>query len=332
MRNWITYGWMTICVVGLSTCSSQEEPREPVNPQDVLDALGSRVTVVKKAEHPEAPEGMVLIPAGTYKMGSNDGFAHESPVHEVTLDAFYMDDHEVTNREFERFVAETGYVTEAEQWKWSIVFAPDESPGDRVPGAEWWKRADGATWRHPNGPETNIDGMEDYPVTQVSWTDSVAYAKWAGKRLPTEAEWEYAARGGHDSMPYAWGLDFAPSGKQMANTWNGHFPIEDSGEDGFDGLAPIKQYEPNGYGLYDIAGNVWEWVEDWYGANYYRNSPDKNPFGPKSGIEKVQRGGSFMCASNYCLGYRVSHRGKSGIDSGLPNSGFRCVQSVDARE
>jgi formylglycine-generating enzyme len=287
--------------------------------------------VATEVEDPELPieiEGMVLISAGVLMMGSSDGFANEGPVHEVSLDAYYIDTHEVTNREFARFVTETGYVTEAEQWKWSIVFAPDDRPGQRVPGAEWWKRADGATWRHPNGPETSIDGLDEYPVVQVSWNDAAAYAAWAGKRLPTEAEWEKAARGGLRDAPYAWGMDFAPGGEQQANTWNGQFPVEDSGEDGFKSLAPVGQYKPNGYGIYDIAGNVWEWVEDWYGANYYRDSPGENPRGPEEGIEKVQRGGSFMCADNYCLGYRVSHRGKSGIDSGLPHVGFRCVKSL----
>lgn len=309
-------------------CSPDPEP-ETVDAQAAADALAPILKIVEAPKTPLPPDGMVLIPAGRFKMGSDDGFAHESPIHEVTLDAFFMDEHEVTNRAFAAFVAETGYVTEAEQWKWSIVFAPDESEGQRVPGAEWWKRADGATWRHPNGPETNIEGLDDYPVTQVSWNDAVAYAKWVGKRLPTEAEWEYAARGGLDSMPYAWGRDFAPGGKHFSNTWNGTFPLDDSGDDGFKAVAPVKQYEPNGYGLYDVAGNVWEWVEDWYDANYYRTSPSKNPTGPTMGVEKVQRGGSFMCASNYCLGYRVSHRGKSGIDSGLPHTGFRCVVTAD---
>lgn len=293
-------------------------------------AVGFIAGCSRPAEVEEAfdTEGMVLIPAGSYLMGSSDGFSHEGPVHEVRLDAFYMDTHEVTNGDFARFVKETGYVTEAEQWKWSIVFAPDDTPGQRVPGAAWWKRADGATWRHPNGLETDIEGLEDYPVVQVSWNDAAAYATWAGKRLPTEAEWEYAARGGLKDAPYAWGLDFAPGGEHQANTWNGEFPVEDSGEDGHLGLARGGEYKANGYGLYDITGNVWEWVEDWYGEMYYRESPGLNPRGPEQGVEKVQRGGSFMCASNYCLGYRVSHRGKSGIDSGLPHVGFRCVRSV----
>ncbi|MFP6597221.1 MAG: formylglycine-generating enzyme family protein [Candidatus Hydrogenedentota bacterium] len=311
------------CLAGCSQ-SANELNDEAISPK-----------VVSEVEEPDSlpdVKGMVLVAAGSFMMGSSDGFAHESPRHEVTLDAFYMDEYEVTNGEFARFVKETGFVTEAEQWKWSIVFAPDNSPGDRVPGAEWWKRADSATWRHPNGPETDIEGLDEYPVVQVSWNDATAYAAWAGKRLPTEAEWEYAARGGLDDAPYAWGLDFAPGGEHRANTWNGQFPVDDSGADGYKTLAPIGQYKPNGYGLYDIAGNVWEWVEDWYGANYYRESPRSNPTGPEQGVEKIQRGGSFMCAANYCLGYRVSHRGKSGIDSGLPHTGFRCVRSVLASD
>jgi len=316
------------CMAGCSQPADQLKVESIPMPEAVNRA---ETEVQARGSLPET-ERMVLIAEGRFMMGSSDGFAHEGPVHEVILDAFYMDTYEVTNREFARFVEETGYLTEADQWKWSIVFAPDDSPGQRVPGAEWWKRADGATWRHPNGPETDIEGLEDYPVVQVSWNDAAAYAAWAGKRLPTEAEWEYAARGGLKGVPYAWGLDFTPGGEHQANTWNGQFPMEDSGADGHKSLAPGGQYEPNGYGLYDIAGNVWEWVGDWYGANYYRESPKSNPTGPEEGLEKVQRGGSFMCAANYCLGYRVSHRGKSGIDSGLPHVGFRCVRSASALE
>ena len=331
----------------LVACGSPSSDSQKPDPEEALRALSGTVTIVTPAADDEpatadattenedgadseasAPEGMVLIPSGTFKMGATDGFAHEAPVHEVRLDAFYMDEHEVTNAEFARFVAETGYVTEAEQWKWSIIFAPDDTPGQRVPGAEWWKRGDGATWRHPNGPETNIEGQDDHPVTQVSWNDAVAYAKWAGKRLPTEAEWEYAARGGLEENAYPWGEEFAPDGEDQANTWNGHFPMEDSGKDGFLGIAPVKQYDPNGFGLYDMSGNVWEWVHDWYDPTYYRRSPKENPQGPEMGQVKVQRGGSYMCASNYCLGYRVSHRGQSGADSGLPHVGFRLVKSV----
>lgn len=317
------FAWTSLILAATVTLAGCSKPAEEVARTDAPDTP----VETPKPEAPPVVEGMVYIPAGTFAMGSNEGFAHESPIHEVSVDAFYMDTHEVTNKEFARFVQETGYVTEAEQWKWSIIFAPDDSIGDRVPGAEWWKRGDGATWQHPNGPDTSIDGLDDYPVVQVSWNDATAYAKWAGKRLPTEAEWEYAARGTLESTPFAWGMDFAPNGEYQANTWTGQFPINDTGEDGYAALAPVGKYKPNGFGLYDIAGNVWEWVEDWYDPNYYRSAPARNPTGPESGIEKVQRGGSFMCAPNYCLGYRVSHRGKSGIDSGLPNSGFRCVRS-----
>lgn len=322
MKNrWIAVLLVTFCFV--AGCSKSGDDAVVVLPKPVPEDI-----VTAEVVSPVVPDGMVLIPTGKFVMGSSDGFAHEGPVHEVFLNAYYIDTHEVTNGEFAQFVEETGYVTEAEQWKWSFVFAPDDTPGQRVLGAEWWKRADGATWRHPNGPETSIDGLDAYPVVQVSWNDAVAYATWAGKRLPTEAEWENAARGGLKGAPYAWGLDFTPGGEQQANTWNGQFPVKDSGADGFKSLAPVGQYKPNSYGVYDIAGNVWEWVEDWYGANYYGDSPDENPHGPEQGIEKVQRGGSFMCADNYCLGYRVSHRGKSGTDSGSPHVGFRCVQSV----
>lgn len=275
-----------------------------------------------------APEGMVLLPGGEFLMGDEEGFPHEAPVHKVVLDPFYLDEHEVTNDQFAEFVEETGYVTEAEKWGWSLVFEPSMEGGPRVPGAAWWLKVDGADWRHPTGPGSSIEGKGDYPVVQVSWNDAVAYAKWAGKRLPTEAEWEYAARGGLSGKEYPWGDRFEPKGKPMMNTWNGFFPRHDDGSDGYKSLAPVKQYPPNEFGLYDMSGNVWEWCADWYHPEYYRFSPEKNPQGPPQGQEKILRGGSWMCADNYCMGYRVAHRNKSAADSGLTNTGFRCAKSI----
>lgn len=274
------------------------------------------------------PEGMVHIPGGTFEMGSTEGWPHEQPVHAVTVAPFYLDAHEVTNGQFADFVEATGYKTEAEQWTWSLAFLPHAEAEQRVVGAEWWVKMDGANWRHPNGPDSSIEGKENLPVVQVSWNDAVAYAKWAGKRLPTEAEWEFAARGGLEDPKYPWGSEKRPDGKFMMNAWHGQFPVEDKPDDGFAGLSPVKTYPANGYGLYDMAGNVWEWCSDWYRPDYYSASPAKNPAGPDTGTEKVMRGGSWLCNDSYCSGYRVAHRNKATPDSGLTNTGFRCAKTI----
>lgn len=275
------------------------------------------------------PEGMVLVPGGTFRMGSERGFPHEGPVHEVTLDSFYLDSHAVTNNQFAVFVEATHFVSEAEKWKWSIVFDPESDETVRVPGLPWWVKVDGADWRHPLGPGSSIEGKGNHPVVQVSWNDAKAYADWAGKRLVTEAEFEYAARGGLPSSEYAWGDDFMVNGEHMANTWTGEFPNYNSGADGHIDLAPVAQYPPNGYGLYDMAGNVWEWCADWYDPRYFRASPKANPRGPVNGVERVQRGGSYLCAPNYCVGYRISHRNKCAADTGLNHVGFRCAKDLE---
>lgn len=310
---------------------------------------------------------MVLIPAGTFTMGADDstGMADEYPKHTVDIAGFWMDEHEVTNAEFAQFVAATGYVTTAEKpiSKEELLASlppgtpePDSSAlaGMMAPGAlvftppdhavpfndisQWWSFVAGTTWQHPEGPGSNIDKKENEPVTQVSWLDAQAYAKWAGKRLPTEAEWEYAARGGLSGKIYPWGTEALTSGKPKANTWNGNFPYNNTKTDGYYGLAPVKSYSPNGYQLYDMSGNVWEWCEDWYDANYYIQGEKgvKNPAGPATGFDPddpgqakhVIRGGSFMCSDEYCRGYRVSARMKSTPESGLANLGFRCVRSL----
>lgn len=284
------------------------------------------VTLSSAAQTP--PPGMVLIPGGTFQMGSATGRPDEAPVHEVTIAPFYLDIHEVTNAEFAKFVAATGYVTEAEQWGWSIAFLPRTDQPKRVFGAEWWAKSDGADWQHPTGPDSSIEGQDDVPVVQVSWTDAMAYCEWADKRLPTEAEWEFAARGGAAGKTYPWGDELHPEGKQLHNHWNGVFPVEDRGEDGHTALAPVGSYPPNPYGLYDIAGNVWEWCADWYAPDYYRGSETDNPRGPARGTERILRGGSWLCSESYCTGYRVSHRNHTTPDSGLNNTGFRCAKSV----
>jgi formylglycine-generating enzyme required for sulfatase activity len=260
---------------------------------------------------------MALIPAGTFLMGSADKTPDEAPVHEVALGAFWIDRHEVTVAEFGRFVASTRYRTEAERFGWSGVF--DGARGE-------WTRGDGADWRHPDGPGLK-DGPEK-PVTQVSWNDAAAFARWAGKRLPTEAEWEYAARGGLVGRTYSWGDDLRPGGRVMANWWQGVFPVHDTGEDGYRGRAPVGSFPANGYGLYDVIGNVWEWCADWYDAGYYRRSPPRNPGGPESGTERVMRGGSWLCSENFCSNYRVAARSHATPDSGLNNLGFRCARDV----
>ncbi len=306
------------------------------------------------------PERMVWIPGGTFFMGESHerSFGDARPVHEVELDAFWMDATEVTNAQFARFVAETGYVTTAEQkptLKEIMAQLPPEaqppSETDLVPGSaiftpppgpvsleephRWWRWQPGANWRHPEGPASDLIGRETHPVVHVSWEDAAAYARWAGKRLPTEAEWEYAARGGLDRKRYVWGDELKPDGKWQANIWQGRFPHENKTEDGFAGTAPVASFPPNGFGLYDVAGNVWEWCADWYRPDYYAISPKKNPPGPSSSFDpreptvpkRVQRGGSFLCSDLYCIRYLPGGRGNGEPNSAASHIGFRCVAS-----
>ncbi|WP_237722744.1 formylglycine-generating enzyme family protein [Singulisphaera acidiphila] len=301
-----------------------------------------------------APEGMVWIPAGDFAMGSDDeSMSDARPVHRVSLDGFWMDRTEVTNRQFERFVRATGYTTVAEQAPdpkafpgapkellvpGSLVFSPPVGRVSLEDHLAWWRYVPGANWKHPSGPDSSIQGLEDHPVVQVCFDDALAYAKWAGKRLPTEAEWEYAARGGLDGKRYCWGDDLKPGGKWQVNNWQGLFPNENMKEDGFDGTAPTGSFAVNGYGLSDMAGNVWEWCADWYQPNY-DPSQARNPQGPDSshdpaepGIPKrVQRGGSFLCSDLYCVRYLPGARGKGATDSGASHVGFRCVLTPKAK-
>jgi len=311
--------------------------------------------------------GMVWIPGGEFSMGGvnpadmQDGgketMNDARPVHQVYVDGFFMDEHEVTNAEFSEFVKATGYVTIAEQKPTrkefpdapeenlvagSVVFTPT-STADLSNHYQWWNYVHGANWKHPLGPESDLFGKENFPVVHISWEDAAAYAKWAGKRLPTEAEWEFAARGGKAGDLYTWGNQFKPDGKWMANIFEGTFPAHDEGSDGFVGIAPIKKYPPNAYGLFDMAGNVWEWCSDWYRPDYYEKLANagvaKNPTGPESPFDpqepterkKIQRGGSFLCTDQYCTRYMVGTRGKGEFRSGSNHVGFRCVKDVEKK-
>jgi formylglycine-generating enzyme required for sulfatase activity len=261
------------------------------------------------------PAGMVFIRGGTFQMGAAGGMPNETPAREVWVKSFWIDKYEVTVAEFARFVKATGYRTDAEKFGWSGVFDV---------GAAEWTRADGATWRNPDGGAKQA--APDEPVTQVSWRDAAAYANWAGKRLPTEAEWEFAARGGLAQNEYAWGNELRPGGKPSANWWQGAFPAANTAEDGYLRRAPVGRFAPNGYGLYDVAGNVWEWTQDWYAEDFYSWGRADNPSGPAAGEERAIRGGSWMCAENFCSNYRVAARSHATPDSGMNNLGFRLVR------
>jgi formylglycine-generating enzyme required for sulfatase activity len=307
-------------------------------------------------EADDTPPEMVSIPGGTFLMGRDDGPEDERPAHEVTVGPFQMDATEVTVGQFAAFVKATGYLTVAER-PFDERKYPDAAPEFRKPGSAvfvsidaplhgpwdtpyppWWRYVPGASWRHPEGPQSSVKGRKNYPAVQIAWEDADAYAKWAGKRLPTEAEWEWAARGGLDRKPFCWGdAKNGEGGKWYANAYQGPFPGNDTGADGFAGLAPVKSFPPNGYGLYDMSGNAWEWCSDWYDPVYYANAPKDNPKGPDTGPpireeagpaqpQKVRRGGSFLCDDSYCRRYIPSARDKNPIDSSANHTGFRCVK------
>jgi len=298
---------------------------------------------------------MVWIPGGTFLMGSNDHYPEEAPAHNVTVDGYWMDTHPVTNTQFQRFVKETGYVTLAERVPDGADY-PGAKPELLVPASvtfqkppyrvdlrdhyNWWSYVPGADWRHPEGPASSLRGRANHPVVHVAYEDAQAYAAWAGKALPTEAEWEFAARGGLDGAEFVWGDEFTPNGKFMANTWQGEFPWQNLRSDGYEGTAPVGSFPPNDYGLYDMAGNVWEWTTDWY--QEHRQTPHSccASFNPKGGDReqsydprlpeikiprKVMKGGSFLCAPNYCRRYRPAARMPQPIDTGTCHLGFRCI-------
>jgi formylglycine-generating enzyme required for sulfatase activity len=314
------------------------------------------------------PAGMVWIPGGEFSMGAapvegvdggaagcGDPLTDAQPIHRVYVDGFWMDRTEVTNAEFARFARATGYVTVAERTPTaeefptaprenlvagSVVFDPPPRPVPLDNQFRWWSYIVRANWRHPLGPASDLHGRDRYPVVHIAFEDALAYAKWAGKRLPTEAEFEFAARGGLTGKAYAWGDELRPAGRWMANTFQGSFPDRDSGDDGWKGLAPVASFPPNGYGLFDVAGNVWEWVNDWYRADSYAaagiHGVARNPRGPADSLDpsepgvpkRVQRGGSFLCSNQYCTRYLVGSRGKGEPSSGANHLGFRCVREA----
>lgn len=327
-------------------------------------------TVANSAPAPgPVPDGMVWIPGGEFSMGSDaacdglcalPGLTRDAlPVHRVRVDGFWMDATEVTNGQYRKFVEATGYVTIAEQTPraedfpgappenlvaGSTVFTPTPGPVPLNNHYQWWRYQKGADWRQPEGPGSDLRGREQHPVVHIAYDDAVAYARWAGKRLPTEAEWEFAARGGLTGKIYAWGDEFRPGGKVMANTYQGAFPVQDTGEDGFAGIAPVAQFPANAYGLFDMAGNAWEWCSDWYRPDYYAQlaaagGAARNPQGPVSSFDpaepserkRVHRGGSFLCTDQYCTRYMVGTRGKGEISTGASHLGFRCVLEAAAR-
>jgi formylglycine-generating enzyme required for sulfatase activity len=308
--------------------------------------------------------GMVRIAGGVFDMGGDNDQASpdEYPKHKVQVSSFYMDITEVTNAQFKKFVAATGYVTTAEKKpNWdelkktlapgtpkpadsilvaaSLVFTSTTGPVDLNDYSSWWRWVKGANWKHPHGPNSTITGKDNYPVVQVSWDDAMAYCKWSGKRLPTEAEWEFAARGGKANNIYPWGNEHVNSGSPKANSWEGKFPYLNTKQDGYITAAPVHSYAPNGYGLYDMAGNVWEWCSDWYNYDYYKELEGKltvDAKGPATSFDPQEpytakrslRGGSFLCNDSYCSGYRVARRMKSSPDTGLEHTGFRCVKDA----
>ncbi len=296
-----------------------------------------------RPEPAPSSNGAVELPGGAFLMGAppngqpdQDG---EGPVREVTLKPFAIDVHAVTNAQFAAFVEATDYVTEAERFGWSFVFRQHLSrqmarrleKTNAVVQAPWWLAVPGARWDLPEGPGRDLRGREQHPAVHVSWNDAQAYCEWAGARLPTEAEWEYAARGGLEQAVYPWGDELEPGGEHRCNIWQGTFPDHDTGADGFTGTSPVDSFEPNGYGLYNCSGNVWEWTADWFSPDYHRQedaATRDNPTGPPTGTHRVQRGGSFLCHVSYCNRYRVAARTGNTPDSSTANSGFRCVRDL----
>jgi formylglycine-generating enzyme len=309
-------------------------------------------------DDPSDIDKMIWIPGGTFRMGSDKHYPEEAPAHRVIVGGFWMDRYPVTNRQFREFVRATGRVTVAEiapdpkdypgmlphmVYAGSLMFSPPNHPVSLRDFSQWWTFAKGAQWRHPYGPGSNIRGLDDHPVVHVAFSDALAYAQWAGKDLPTEAEWEFAARGGLDDAEFAWGDEFTPAGRHMANTWQGEFPRQNVNADGFERTSPVTAFPPNGYGLHDMIGNVWEWTADWYSPKHQADAAKACciPENPRGGSEdgsydprttnvkiprKVIKGGSHLCAPNYCRRYRPAARHAEPVDTSTSHLGFRCVR------
>lgn len=338
------------------SCNSQKSTEKDAQ-------SGSKSDVATPPPAQKEP-GMVWIPGGKFTMGTDeaDAYPAEKPAVQVQVDGFYMDIHEVTNAQFSRFVEATGYVTVAERkpdWEelkkqvppgtpkpddsilvpGSMVFTPPPYPVPTSDISLWWSWVNGANWKHPEGPDSSIEGKENHPVVHIAFEDAEAYANWAGKRLPTEFEWEFASRGGINAARFAWGDELTPNGQYLANTFQGVFPHDNEGQDGFFGTAPVGSFPPNGFGLYDMIGNVWELTADWYDALKYARlagqapkldanmNPCYNPDNPFA-MERVMKGGSYLCAANYCVNYRPSARQGTSFDSGTSNVGFRLVKDA----
>lgn len=305
----------------------EDTTTEPLEPADAPTPSGGATAHV---------DDFVDIPGGAFIMGTDEDYQYpgdgEGPAREITLRPFRITTHAVTNGQFAAFIADTGYRTEAERFEWSFVyygFLPDDFPDTRgVAATPWWRQVYGADWAHPAGPHSNLDGLDDHPVIHVTWTDAQAYCAWAGVRLPTEAEWEKAARGGLVQKRFVWGSEFSPEGVTMCNIFEGAFPVENTAEDGYIGTSPFDAFAPNGFGLHDMAGNVWEWTNDWFHASFHESGPRTDPQGPPSGEAKVMRGGSYMCHDSYCHRYRVSARSSNTADSSAGNLGFRVASDA----
>jgi formylglycine-generating enzyme len=325
--------------------STPEKPSATEREQEAIPHEKKRVRTAREG-------GMVWLDGGKFAMGT-DKFDDAEPIHEVIVDGFWLDQTEVTNDQFAKFVKKTGYVTIAEKAPTkeeyptakeenlvagSLVFVPPKVTVSKRNHYQWWQYVPGADWRHPEGPQSSIKGKGNYPVVHVGYPDAQAYAKWAGKRLPTEAEFEYAARGGLVGQQFTWGDELKPDGKWQANIWQGTFPYQNTNEDGYESAAPVRTYKPNNFGLYDMSGNVWEWCQDWYHNDYYKTlsktEPVINPKGPEESLDRVepgvpkrvQRGGSFLCTDQYCMRYIPGARGKGEPSSGSVNVGFRCAK------
>jgi len=311
----------------------------PTRARAVQLAQSRQASAARTRASTGSTEGMTKLDGGSFLMGTDSSEAFpadgEGPVRAAFVDPFYMDIGPVTNRRFAEFIKATGYKTETERIGWSFVFQGHIPPeryaelvSGTVPGAPWWCRVGGSDWAHPEGPDTSVEAREDYPVVHASWNDAFEYCRWAGKRLPTEAEWEYAARGGLEQKIYPWGDELTPEGRHLCNIWQGEFPDLDLAEDGYSSVCPASAYPPNGYGLHSITGNAWEWCADWFDREHHVTATRTNPVGPVAGTGRVIKGGSYLCHRSYCNRYRVAARSSNTPDSATTNTSFRCVRDL----